>query len=335
MPEKQEITIRDIARRAGVSVSTVSRVVNQRVGVKADKRQAVVAAIEAFHFRPNIIAQGLVRGRSRAVGVLVEEIGAPFFGQFMTGVEEGLKESGLCPVFASGPAQARVEHAVELLADMRIAALIVVSGWMPDAEMVTIAQDVPTVVVGRSILGMEERCLLVDNADGAYHGTRHLVELGHRRIALISGRAHLRHAVERRAGYVRALTEGGLREDPDLIVAAEFDEESGRRAAEELLQRGVPFTAIFAESDRLAYGASLALYRAGLKVPAEISLVGFDNLPLSAFMTPPLTTVRQPLVEMGRMAAQAVISLRAGEAPRLSPLRTELIVRESTAPPRR
>jgi LacI family transcriptional regulator len=332
MADKQEITIHDIARRAGVSPSTVSRVVNGNAAVSPDKRQAVLAAIEALHYRPNIIAQGLARGRSRAVGVLVEEIGVPYFGQFMTGVENGLAGSGLYPIFTSGSAQAQVDSAVALLADMRIGALIVVSGWLPDDELTTLAQSVPTVVVGRCIAGLEGHCLEVDNAHGAYRGTRHLVELGHRHIALISGRPRLRHAVERRTGYGLALSEGGLAEEPELVVSADFDEDSGLRAAEELLQRHVPFTAIFAESDRLAYGAALALHRAGLKIPDDVSLVGFDDLPLSAFMNPPLTTVRQHLIEMGRVAARAVLSLRAGDKPQLAPPDMELVVRASTAP---
>ncbi len=331
MADKQEITIHDIALRAGVSPSTVSRVVNGNIAVNPEKRQAVLAAIEALHYRPNIIAQGLARGRSRAVGVLVEEIGVPYFGQFMTGVEAGLEGSGLYPIFTSGAAQAQVDSAVALLEDMRVGALIVVSGWLPDEELVSLAQSVSTVVVGRPIVGLEGHCLEIDNAHGAYLGTRHLIELGHERIALISGREGLRHVVERRAGYARALAEAGLDEDPALRVAVDFDEKSGQQAAEELLARRAPFTAIFAESDRLAYGAALALHRAGIKIPADVSLVGLDDLPLSAYMNPPLTTVRQPLVEMGRVAARAVVSMRAGQEPQLTPLDMQLVVRESTA----
>jgi LacI family transcriptional regulator len=333
--DKQDVTIHDIARQAGVSPSTVSRVLNSTTPVRPDKQRAVMEAIVALGYRPNIVAQGLARGQSRAVGVLTEEITSPFYGQIAGGIEDGLRGTGYYPVFASGRAELQATQALQLLSDSRIGSLIVLGGRMLDNDLLHMhmAHRVPVIVIGRSIAGMEEHCAHVENLEGAYDATRHLIGLGHRRIVHVTGVHGHRHTVDRLEGYQKALAEAGIAHDPALVVEGNFDEDSGHRAVHGLIEQGVPFTAIFAASDQMAYGARLALYEHGRRVPKEVSLVGFDDQVLAAYCIPPLTTVRQPSGEMGRAAVAALLDLLRGQPFALPTFRTELVVRQSTAAP--
>lgn len=329
------VTIRDIARQAGVSSSTVSRVLNGTTPVHAAKRRAVLEAIEALGYRPNIVAQGLARAHSRAVGILSEEIASPFYGQITGAIEEGLRGTGYYPVFASGRAELQATQALQLLSDSRVGSLIVVGGRMLDNDLLRFHKEhrVPVIVIGRSIAGMEEHCVHVENLEGAASATRHLIKLGHRRIAHVTGVPGHRHTLDRIEGYRKALADAGIAADPELLAAANFDEKSGHRAVGALLARGVPFTAIFAGSDQMAYGAALALHEHGLCVPRDVSLVGFDDQLHASYCVPPLTTVRQPSAEMGGAAVAALLDLLRGQPFALPTFRTELIVRQSTAPP--
>jgi LacI family transcriptional regulator len=187
------------------------------------------------------------------------------------------------------------------------------------------------VVIGRLVGGLEDRCLRPDNVAGARAATRHLIDLGHRRIAHITGRITHQDAVDRLEGYRLALREAGIARAPELVVEGDFEESSGFQATEQLFQRGVEFTAIFAAADLMAYGARLSLFRHDLAVPEDVSLVGFDDQHLSPFAIPPLTTVRQPRLEMGQGAAAALLAALKGEPPKLPALRVEFVPRASSA----
>lgn len=326
------VTIHDIARAAGVSPSTVSRVLNDTTPVAPDKRLAVLTAVDQLKYRPNIVAQGLARGKTNAIGVLTQNIASPFYGELLKGLEQGLHGSGYHPMIANGNWDRDEEHeAIALLLARRVDGLIVLSGLLDDAELRQLAEQTALVVVGRSVAGLEQRCLRVDDFQGAYQATRYLIQLGHTRIAHIAGMLSHRDAVDRRAGYCRALADAGIAVDDGLIVEGDFSEPSGLLAVEVLLMRGALFTAMVAANDQMAYGARLALYRRGIRVPEDISLIGFDDQPASAYTTPPLTTVRQPTVEMGRAAARAVLALIAGAPPTPTTFATELVIRESAA----
>jgi len=328
------LTIRDIAARAGVSPSTVSRVLNDTTPVAPAKRAAVLAAVKALGFRPNVLAQELARGHSRAIGVLPQGISSPFYGQLIKGIEQGLRGTDYYPLFASGEQPAEAAQALDLLLAHRVDGLIVVGGHIPDRDLVDLAGRVPVLAIGRSIQGLEHRCVHVENRDGGYKATRHLVDLGHHRIVHITGFPWHRDAIDRREGYERALREAGLPLDPALVGEGNFEEQSGLIVTEALLAAGVAFTAIFASNDQMAYGAGLALFRRGIRVPRDVSVVGFDDQPSAAFAWPPLTTVRQPALEMGLAASQALLSQLQGEGFELPRFSTDLVVRESTAPPR-
>lgn len=326
----KSITIHDIARKAGVSPSTVSRVLNGNTPVAEDKRRRVLAAVNSLEYRPSALAQSLARGRSGAVGVLTQDIASPFYGEILKGIEQGLGGSGYHPMFASGNWRGEDERdALELLRSRQVDALIVMGGQLADEHLRRVAERTPLVVVGRLVAGLEPQCLRVNDRQGAYRATQYLIELGHRRIAHITG--HLGHhdSAERRAGYLEALADAGIPSDPQLLVEGDFSEKSGLLATDELLRRSARITAIFAANDQIAYGARLALFRRGIRVPDDVSLVGFDDQPGSAYTTPPLTTIRQPTLEMGRAAAHAVCSLLDGPPLTLPTFATTLIMRES------
>jgi LacI family transcriptional regulator len=324
------VTIHDIAAEAGVSASTVSRVLNGTTPVANAKRAAVLAAIESLNYHPNVVAQGLVRGKSATIGVLTQDLASPFYAEIHRAVEEGLVGSGYHPLFASGHWGADLElAALDVLIKRRVDAIIVLGGLMPGEHLHAVAQELPLVAVGRLIAGIEDRCLHVDHAEGAYKAMRYLIELGHTRIAHITGLPYHPDAIDRQAGYRQALDDAGLAVDPNLVVEGTFDEQSGLLAVEMLLARGAMFTALFAANDQMAQGARLALFRRGIRVPDDVSLIGFDDQPSSAFTTPPLTTVRQPTAEMGAAAAEAVLKMLNGCQPSLPNLSVDLVIRES------
>jgi len=334
MSRDAAITIHDIARRAGVSPSTVSRVLNGGTPVAADKRAAVMAIINSLHYRPNVVAQGLARGKSHSVGVLTQEISNLFFGQILKGIEHRLRGTGYYPLFASGWHAHEAIDALEMLLAHRVDSLMIVGGWVADEYLLQVAERVPLVAISRTIVGLEDHCVQVENFQGAYEATKHLIDLGHRQIAHVTGLPHHPHAIDRREGYCKALVDAGLTVDPELILEGDFEEPSGLDAVQELIRNRKKFTALFMSNDRMAYGALLALFKQGLRVPENVSIVGFDDQPSSAYTLPPLTTVRQPTFEIGAATAEAVLRLLRGERLSLPVVPTSLVVRESTAPPR-
>jgi LacI family transcriptional regulator len=326
------VTIHDIAREAGVSSSTVSRVLSGNVPVAPHKRDIVLAVVKKLNYRPNVIAQGLARGRTAAIGVVTQSVSSPFYGEILRGIEKGLAGSDYHPVFTSGNWRTEEElAALDLLSGRRVDGLIVLPGVIPDDHLRRVAEELPLLVVGRTIAGLEQQCLRVDDALAAQEATRYLIELGHRRIAHIAGPVTHQDAVDRRAGYRRALEQAGLPFDRQLIVAGDYTEQSGLLALQSLFSRGALFTAIFVANDQMAYGARLGLFRRGIRVPEDVSIVGFDDLLSSAYTTPPLTTVRQPTFDMGRAAAQAVLQLLAEHSVDLPTFTTSLVIRESAA----
>ena len=333
------ITLEDIARAAGVSPSTVSRVLNGSKRVAENKRALVLAAIEQHNYRPNLVARGLVRGRSMTVGVLMQDISSPFFARMISGIEQGLDRGAYQPMFASTHWRAENQEnelrSLQLLLERRVDGLIVLASSIPDDDLRAAAAQIPLVVVARRVAGLEDRCIYVDNQGGAFRATRYLIGLGHTRIAHIAGTPGHPDAADRLAGYRSALVDGGLAVDERLIVEGRLDEESGLPAAEELLAGGEPFTAIFAANDQAAYGAMLGLFNHGYRIPTDMSIVGFDDQWFSTYTLPPLTTVRQPSTEMGRAAAEGLLRLLNNEAPQLPHFPTELVIRKSALRARR
>lgn len=325
------VTVLDVAREAGVSPSTVSRILNGTARVTLDKRSAVEAAIRKLDFRPNLSARSLKTGTTMTVGILAQDVESPFYGRAMKGIEAGLAGTGYAPIMVSGQWNADEEMTrVRLLMARRIDGLVILTGHMDDACIADFARHQPIVVTGRLLQAPQVRAFALDQEAGGHLATRHLLSLGHRRIAHIAGPPDHTDATDRRAGHERALREAGLAPAPELTVQGDFLESGGLMAMNRLLDAGHPFTAVFAANDQMAFGARMALYRRGVRVPDDVSLVGFDDLPAAAYATPPLTTVRQPLYDIGLAAAQALLEMLGHPSRPVTVPPLDLVVRDST-----
>ena len=327
-------TVTDVALLAGVSISTVSRILNGNSRVASDKRQAVEAAIQKLQFHPNLSARSLRSGSTKTVGVLTQELESLYFTAGAQGVEEGLTGSGFAPLVVPGHWNPKEElDRVRLLMARKVDALIILGGSMSDEQVIDIARHLPTAITGRQLNAPNLFSFGFDQSAGGAMATRHLIELGHRRIAHISGPSAHVDAIERKEGFLNAHREAHLSVDPRLIIEGNYQEEGGRRAAHNLLDAGVPFSAVFCANDQMLWGARLAFYELGLSVPGDVSLVGFDDLAQCRYMTPPVTTVRQPMHDVGQAAARAVLQA-LGVAPSsqrpASALELTLIVRGTT-----
>ncbi|MBC7646395.1 MAG: LacI family DNA-binding transcriptional regulator [Pseudopedobacter sp.] len=329
---KHAMTLTDVARAAGVSPSTVSRILSGTARVTPETRQRVMVEIKRLNYQPNVLAQGLKRGHSRTVGVLTQELNSPFFNETVQGIEYGFEDSGYDPIFSGGHSRKSEERrALDVLRSRRVDALIVVGSFLPDALLLELAKETILVMVGRRVSGLEAQCVFLDNVQGGLDATTHLTTLGHRRIAFVTGNNNHPDSAERFQGYCTALSTAGIPFDPQLVVAGDFGEQSGLMAVDALLSQGVRFTALFAANDQMACGARLALYRRGIRVPDDISLIGFDDLKHVLYAIPPLTTVRQPMLEMGQCAARLALNLLEGKSPPEHTFSPTLVVRESTA----
>lgn len=328
--EAGAVTVLDVARLAKVSVSTVSRILNGSARVSEEKREAVENAIRALDFQPNLSARSLKVGTTMTVGVLTQDIESPFFTRVMRGVEESLSGSGYAPIIVSGHWDAREEEErIRLLMARRVDGIVIITGRLEDAKVRELAQRQPIVMAGREMEAHNVRSIYFDQEYGGYLATRHLLSMGHRRIAFITGvRDHI-DAQRRFAGYSRALQEAGISYEDVLVQQGDFTESGGVLAMTRLLDSQQHFTAVFTANDQTALGARMVLHRRGIRVPDDISLVGFDDLPVAAYLTPPLTTVRQPLFEMGVYCGATLLRMlgnpvREREMPGL-----ELILRDT------
>lgn len=301
--------IKDVAKAAGVSVSTVSRVINNSASVVPDKRQAVLTAMEALHYQPNTLARALVSNRSDCIGLLVGEIESPFFGQLMAGVHRVVMDGGKHVIATAGYHQPELERsAIRFLQERRCDGLIIHSKAIPDDEIIELfKRDTPVMLVNRLIPGWEDRCVYLDNEYGAYLATRHLISKGHRDIAYVGTNIAIEDGESRIAGYRKAIEEAGIAYDERKVVKAFPDEEGGNYAMAEVMSRELGITALFAYNDAMAAGAVMMLQDSGRKVPEEISVVGFDDVILARILKPHLTTIRYPINEMGALASQLLL----------------------------
>jgi LacI family transcriptional regulator len=333
-------TIREIADLAGVSIATVSRVVNGHTDVSEETRELVSRVVREHGYTTNRSARGLSAGRTGLVGVLVPLVYPVYFSAILSGAAEALYEQELRLVLS--PTQHEHDREVSLLDrlihGMTDGALIVLPEESSE-ELTKLLDEGYRFVVIDPRTPLDERVPSVSaaHASGADQAMRHLLELGHRRIAAITGPRGWVATEDRIRGYHAALAAEGILPDPELEPEADFEIGPGREAAGRLLDLPRPPTAIFAFNDNLAIGALQAARERGLRVPEDLSIVGFDDVEPATIVTPTLTTVRQPLAEMGRTAVSLLMRLL--ERQRFETLHlelgTRLVVRESTAPPRR
>jgi LacI family transcriptional regulator len=328
---RRAVTLRVIAREAGVSASTVSRIINGTVKVSEELKGAVEAAIARHDFRPDAAARGLALGRTLTIGVLSQSIDSPFYAEGLRGVELRLLQAGYAALFMSGNwNEADEERCMREFIDRGVDGIIMFSGRLSDAAVKDFAKRVPIVVTGRSVKAPAVCSLPIDDRLGAVLAMRHLIGRGHRRIAFIAGSENHPDALQRLAGYKAGLQEARIPFDPDLVVAGDWHEEGGLRATMQLVESGREFTAIFCVNDQTAHGAYLGLFRKGLSVPEDISVVGFDDLPSSSYTLPPLTSVRQSVGLLGERSVEGLLALITGRRPRVESPAVEIVVRDST-----
>jgi len=306
-----KVTIQDIARLAGVSKATVSRVLNHKPDVDPETRERILRIMDEHEYVPNIAAAGLAGGRPRLVGVLVPSLTWPLMPQIMLGIGEGVEPSSYEVVlYSMSQNQDRSAIIDRILAAKLTSGLLAVFPG-PSSEHLKELHDqgFPVVMMDDQGQPGEMPWIGTDNRAGAYSAVRHLLDLGHRRIGHIQGPSHYQVSRDRFRGYCDALREVGLTPDPELLSRGDFKPPSGRVAGLELLRKSERPTAIFAGNDEMAYGVLAAAEEVGLHVPEDLAVVGLDDIAPSQHVRPALTTVRQPLYEMGRRGMELLLSL--------------------------
>lgn len=330
----------DVAIMAGVSTSTASRAMSGRGYVSAPVKAQVTQAAERLGYVPDGIARSLRARATRVVGVLISDIGNPFYAEVANGIESELRSRGYQMLLADSDGRPEDEQiALRTFQAMRTAGLIITPA-VPASDAVErlVRIGMPVVEVDRVTTDGSCDAVLVDNERGAYQATRHLIEMGHRRIGLVVGEVSYTSGAGRLDGYRSALLEAELPVDEDIIRHTSFHPADARQIPAELLAAHPEITALFATNSVLAHGALRAIREGGRKVPRDLSLVAFDDAPWMEFAEPGITTVSQPTAELGRAAASLLLDRLAGDLtgrPVTRHLPTRLVRRESTGPPRR
>jgi LacI family transcriptional regulator len=325
------VTIRDVAARAGVSVATVSKVINNRYGVASGTSARVQAVIDELGYEASLVAQSLRNHRTNVIGILVADL-EPFSTELLKGAADAIRGSGFELVIysAGGHSGDRVGWERRYLS--RLSGTLIDGAVLVTPTVVDVNYGSPIVAIdphtGQSGLPTVDS----DNLRGAQLATGHLLSLGHRRIAMLTGRPDLESAQLRERGYREALQAAGASVDESLIRCGDYDPEVSLEQARLLLTGPNPPTAVFAANDMSAIATIEVATELGLHVPADLSVVGFDNIPESALCAPPLTTVEQPIRKMGERSIELLLSLIRGERPQAThiTLATNLVVRQST-----
>lgn len=331
-------TIKDVALLAGVSITTVSHVINETRFVSDELRTSVLAAVEELNYRPNVLARSLRRGETKTIGLIVPDNSNPFFAEVARIVEDVGFENGYSVILCNSDGNADKEAAyINVLITKQVDGIIfIAAGGKQEHLRELLAQHIPVVVADRDIPQTLADVVLVNNEQGGYDAARYLITLGHRRVACIAGPSDVSPSADRVHGYRRALRESGIPVAQELIVPGDFRSQSGETAMAQLLGLDEPPSAVFACNDVMAIGALRAVRNAGLQVPGDVSIIGFDNISSASAVSPALTTIAQPIVELAIQAAQLLISRiqngQEGRSGQRIVLDTELVVRDSCAP---
>jgi DNA-binding LacI/PurR family transcriptional regulator len=311
--EAKKPTIRDVAAAAGVSYQTVSRVINDRPDVADDTRRRVLQVIEQLDYQPSAVARGLASRHTRTLGLITEDFTDYFFTQVIVGAEAEARRHGY--YFILGSTQRNPDDEPEylrLLTEREVDGILFARpSTEGDAQHVRwlIDRNTPLVTTSYSIPGQALMVVDVDNVDGGRQAGEYLIEAGHQDIAMIAGPAHWKSVQSRTQGLTMALGTAGLQHDPTRTEHGDWSFESGYWAMQRLLERAPQLTALFAHNDRMAIGAMRALREVGKQIPGDVALVGYDDTPPAAYAYPPLTTIHQPMQEVGKLAVELLLQM--------------------------
>lgn len=328
------VTIKDVAQRAGVSTATAARVVGSYGYASQEARRKVLQAVEELGYQPDAVARSMVTKSTRTLGLVVTDIENPFFARAARGVTDVAQKHGYTVLLANTDEDVEKERQVlQVLQEKRVEGLILVPASTRQGEHVSKLQQrrLPVVLLDRWVRGLAVDVVMADNAGGAYQAVAHLIKLGHRRIGVVTDNLDIASSFERLEGYRRALADHGLPIDESLILVGKYTQEDAYAKTAELLARRERLSALFTTNNFMTIGAFKAIKDAGLRIPDDIALVGFDDMDWTTLGHPQLTTVAQPVYELGRTAAELVIQRigSLGDAAREIRLKTQFIVRES------
>ncbi len=330
------VNIKDVAKHAGVSIATVSHVINNTRFVSEETKQKVFAAMEKFAYKPNAVARSLRKKESRIIGLILPDNTNPYFAEIAWSIEYASRNLGYSVILCNSDGNVTQESSyIDILLEKQVDGVILVAAGESTANFLKLQErNIPTVMVDRDSPNVNIDSIQINNALFGQIATDHLLELGHKKIACITGPREVTPSFDRVDGYKKALK---LREIPindEFIIRGDFKPQGGYLAASKLLSLNSRPTAIFACNDLMAFGVIHAATEAGINIPEELSLIGFDDIYLSTYCNPQLTTIKQPRMEMGEDAVHFLIS-RMKDHEKLSRkivLNASLIIRSSTKP---
>ena len=333
MNGRKRLTIAEVAREAGVSSQTVSRVINKRPDVSPETRQRVQLVIKRLGYQPSALARGLASRRTRTLGLITADFSDYFFTQVIAGAEVEARKHDYFFMLGSTERNLQDEpEYIRLLTEHHVQGILFARpSTEPDnRHLLGLLRDgVPVVTTAYHLADADLTVVDVDNEDGAQQATRYLLECGRRQIAMIAGPTTWKSVNDRSQGYRLALEEAGVPYDPGLVAEGDWSYGSGYQTMQEILARGLSFSGLFAQNDQMAIGAIRALREAGRRVPQDVAVVGYDDIPAAEYCDPPLTTIRQPMREVGEVATRLLI--QAIEKPEITQgevvLKAELIRR--------
>lgn len=328
-------TIRDVAEKAGVSLATVSHVINNTRYVSDTVRDKVIEAMKAVGYHPNALARSLRRGQTHTIGLILPDSSNPFFAEVGRVIEDEAYKQGYSVVLCNTEGSSEKEsHYINVLTEKQMDGIIFLAGGdRPEPLELLLDQKIFAVLVDEEVPDYTTTVdvVVTDNYGGGFTATEHLIKLGHQRIACITGPSPVTLSAHRVTGYRDALSKNNLQYDPSLVLRGDFHQETGYAQTQVLLAQQERPTAIFACNDLMAMGALRAAFDMGLRVPQDLAIIGFDDIDFASFTIPPLTTIAQPKHEMGRLAIQLLMDRMTNKDHQFEHtcLNTQLIIRGS------
>ena len=328
------ITMKDIADIVGVSESTVSRAINDKAGVGEKTKKEILEVAKKYNFRPNQLARNLAKQSTNIIGLILPDISSLFYSEVAKGIQDVARQNDYQLILCNTNNDSQEEKDyIEWMQNNKIAGIIFLGKGLDNDQIIKLGlSDYPLVLADRLIEELMIPSVIIDNNTGAYNATKHLIKKGHENIALINGPQKELRSQSRLQGYKKALVDFGIEFKPELVLNKELTRESGYQSFLELIEFKEPPTAIFAANDLLAVGLVEAIKTGGYLIPQDISVVGFEDTIVTSIINPSLTTVAQPMYQLGVTSAQKLLSLINEKEikEQIEILETELIIRDST-----